>query len=219
MRRPLVRLVMMSLVMVSACTGLVAAEFRVRSVRGDCRLEGEAAQVGAPVQAGLLAVSRGGEIVLASEELAIAVVGEGLVTVGTGGAYNTVRILHGRVELAGDIDRWRVTVAPFTLAIRGEAIAVGRSQAGALELTIGRGEVALRDHRAEGLPGRSLAAQNGATWRAEARAGGLTTFSYFEPADAVLRRFSELAAVIDRAILWSPWERGVLERPLVSGER
>lgn len=210
---------MMSLVVILGGVGAVSAEVVVRSIRGDCRVDGEPASVGVPIQDGLLAVSRQGEIILASEDVAIAIVGNALVTIQTGGAYNRLRVLNGLVEFAGIIDRWQVTAAPFTLALRGEAFAVGRSQEGALALTIGRGEAAFRDHRPGGLAARALSAQNGATWRADARAGGLTTFSYFEPSAEELQRFTDLALVVDRDIVWSPWTRGVEERVFTSGER
>lgn len=219
MRRSLARLELLILAMLVSFAGVLSAELRVRTVRGDCRIDGEPARAGVPVQDGLIAVSRGGEIVLTSEEMAIAIVGNALVTIQTGGAYNRLRLLNGLVEFAGTIDRWQVTAAPFTLAVRGEAFAVGRSQAGALALTIGRGEAALRDHRPSGLPARTLSARNGATWRADAMAGGLTTFSFFEPSAEELQRFTDLALVVDHVIVWSSWDRGVEERRMTSGER
>lgn len=196
------------------------AELVVHTVRGDGRVDGASVSPGMRIGGGLVSVAAGAELILiVDENLVMRVGADSLVIVEPDGGYGMMRLLHGSVTLVGEIDRWRVTIAPFSLAVTGEAVELERSAWGDTGLTIGRGEVAIRDHRPTGIGTRVLAARNGARWEASARAGGLTTFSLYEPSSVDLERFSVLGRIIGLDLAWSSWDRGIVDRPASSSER
>lgn len=196
------------------------AEFSVQSVRGECRIDGEIVVGEATTEGGLIAIPRDGEMILGDgHNVSVSLGGNTLVVLETHNQYNLIRILHGRVMIVGAVSRWRVFISPFTMALSGEAYGFVRRRQDHAELTIGRGEIVLRDHRPDGVGRRLLAAENGASWRAVAMAGGLTTFSYYEPPRETLELFSTLGRRAGYDLVWSPWDRGTVDRVLSSSER